>query len=211
MTQDFIAYARQYVPKFKIVFKDKSPFMKFLSVLFFFNKNFMDGYIATIGYTIYMPTETEYLEHQEGYLEVLTHEFVHMMDYKKYNLLFPLSYLFPQLLVIFSLFSLMAIHYSHAWLFCLLFLVFIMPFPAYFRMYWELRGCVMNAAFNYWRYGFQPEVTDYLDRFTDLGYYFMWPFKTNTKNRLRVALDKIKDNSILADKPYRVVSDFLKK
>lgn len=209
--QDFIAHAQQYVPKFKVAFKNESLLMKFLGVLLFFNKGFMTQYITTIGYTVYVPTEQQYKANPEMYLDVLTHEFVHMMDYKKYKLLFSLSYLTPQLLAVFSLLSLLAIHHSSAWLLSLLFLGFLAPLPSYFRMHWELRGYTMSAAFALWRYGYAPSPVDYLDRFTDSGYYFMWPLKKNMTDRLQSSFDKIKDNSILLDQPYRVVSDFLKK
>lgn len=210
-TQDFIKYAQQFVPKFNVAFKDKSLFMKILSYILFFNKDFMTRYITTIGYTVYIPTEEKYNANQEEYLEVLSHEFVHMMDYKKYGILFSISYLLPQLLAVFSLLSLMAIHHSSLWLICLAFLVFVSPLPAYFRMHWEFRGYTMSAAFNYWRYGYPLVPANYLDRFTDSGYYFMWPFKTDMINRLKASFGKINDGSILNDQPYKIVSDFLKR
>ena len=209
-TQDFITYAQQYVPKFKVAFKDKSLFMKLLSYVLFFNKEFMTRYITTIGYTVYVPTEAEYLANPENYLHILTHEFVHMMDYKKYNLLFSLSYMLPQSLAIFSLLSFVAIHYSLLWLLCLFFLVFAAPLPAYFRSHWELRGYTMSAAFDYWKYNSLATPDVYLDRFTDSGYYFMWPFKKNMTNRLQAQFDKVKDNSILTDQTFKIVHDYLK-
>lgn len=208
--QDFIKYAQQFVPKFRVGFKDKSKFMKFISYLLFFNKEFMTRYITTIGYTVYVPNETEYNANPDAYEHILTHEFVHMMDYKKYGLLFSLSYLLPQLLASLSLLSLIAIHHSSAWALFVLCLLFFAPLPAYFRSHWELRGYTMSAAFNYWKYNYLATPADYLDRFTGSGYYYMWPFKNNMSNRLQKMFDKIKDNSILSDQPFKIMSDFLK-
>lgn len=208
--QDFVTHAQKYVPKFKVAFKNKSLFMKLLSYVLFFNKEFMTRYITTIGYTVYVPTEEEYTANPDKYLHILTHEFVHMMDYKKFNLLFSLSYLLPQLLAVFSLLSFIAIHHSLLWLFSLSFLVFATPLPAFFRSHWELRGYTMSAAFDYWQSNYSHPPTDYLDRFTDSGYYFMWPFKKNMTNRLQAMFDKIKDGSILSDQPFKIVFDYLK-
>lgn len=208
--QEFVTYAQRYCPKFNIKFKDKSFLMKLLGYLLFFNKDFMTRYITTIGYTVYVPNEAEYNANPDVYDEILTHEFVHMMDYKKWNILFSASYLFPQLLSALSLLSFLAIGHSLLWLLCLLFLTFAAPLPAYFRMHWELRGYTMSAAYNKWVYNYTSTPSDYLDRFTESGYYFMWPFKANMTNRLQAMFNKIADNSILSDEPFRIVFDYLK-
>lgn len=209
--QDFITYAQRYCPKFNVKFKDKSLFMKLLSYLLFFNKEFMTNYITTIGYTVYVPNEADYIANPEKYNEILTHEFVHMMDYKKWNILFSISYLLPQFFTVFCLLSFLAIGHSLWWLLCLSFLIFAAPLPAYFRSYWELRGYTMSAAYNKLAYNYAPTPNDYLDRFTDSGYYFMWPFKKNMMNRLKSMFDKIDDGSIFNDEPYKIVNDYLKE
>jgi hypothetical protein len=208
--QSFIDYARTYVPKFKIAFKDQSFFMKLLGRILFFNKDFMTRFITTIGYTVYLPSTAYFEEDPDIYLNILTHEFVHMMDFKKFNLLFTLSYLLPQLLALPTiLLSLFAIHHSHYWLFSILGILFTAPLPAFFRSHWELRGYTMDAAFEYWSSGDLQSATIYLDRFLGSGYYFMWPFKKNMKNRFQKMLDKVKNNSILNDEPYKIVHSWV--
>lgn len=73
--------------EYKLVNKSQSKFMKLLSYLLFFNKDFMSGYITTVGRTIYAP---------RGFIDKITlaHELVHVADYNKYGILFYLSYLF---------------------------------------------------------------------------------------------------------------------
>lgn len=208
--QEFVTYAQKYCPKFNVKFKNQSLLMKILSYVLFFNKDFMSRYITTIGYTVYVPNEEDYKANPDMYDEILTHEFVHMMDYKKWNILFFASYLFPQCLSVLSLFSFLAIGHSLLWLLCLLFLVFVGPLPAYFRMHWELRGYTMSAAYNRWVYNYFSTPTDYLDRFTGSGYYFMWPFAKNMTRRLQVMFSKIEDKSILTDEPFKIVSAYLK-
>lgn len=209
-TQDFINYIQKYLPKFKLAFKDQSKFMKFLGKIMFFNKDFMTRYTTTIGYTVYVPSKEKYDADPDAYLDIITHEFVHMMDFKKWNILFTLSYLLPQLLSILAVLAFVAINHSHLWLISLAALIFAAPLPAFFRSHWELRGYIMNAAFQYWETGYDhvqpPEM--YLDRFLGSGYYFMWPFKKNMTKRFQNMLNKIMDNSILQDKPYRIVHDW---
>ncbi len=210
-TQNFIKYAQKYVPRLKVAFKDQSRFMKVLGALMFFNKSFMTRYTTTIGYTIYVPSKEDYDANPDAYLDILTHEFVHMIDFKKWNVLFSLSYLLPQLLAAFSVLSFLAINHSHYWLFSSLSLLFAAPIPAFFRSHWEMRGYVMNAAYNYWKNDYKnlEPATTYLDRFTSSGYFFMWPFKKNMTARLQNMLNKVEDNSILIDTPYRIVHDWI--
>jgi len=209
-TQDFINQMKRHVPKFDIAFKEDSKFMKFLGALLFFNKDFMTRYTTTIGYKVYLPSKEKYNNDPNAYLSIMVHEFVHAMDYKKYNILFKLTYLLPQLLVVAALLSLLAIWFSKLWLLSLLAVLLLAPLPAYFRSYWELRGYTMSAAFQHWesRYEYMPPVDLYLDRFTGSGYYFMWPFKGNMTKRLKKMYDKIYDNSILKDKTYSIVHDW---
>jgi len=207
--QEFVDYARQYIPKFKIAFKDKSKFMKLLSVILFFLPSFMTRYTTTIGYTVYFPSETNLDKNPEGNLRVLAHEFVHMMDYKKYNILFSLGYIFPHIFAVFSLFALMAISFSNLWLLSLLMLLLALPLPAYFRMYFELRGYTMSAAFNVWTGSNFPKEDWLLSIFAGSSYYFMWPFKDNMKKRMVVMFDRIKDDSILQDQTFKAVHDFI--
>jgi hypothetical protein len=73
-------------PKFVVVRKSQSKFMKFLAWLLFFNKTFMTGYHTTIGNTLYV---TDKFEGGHGYTKaaLLRHERVHLRQQKRYTFL----------------------------------------------------------------------------------------------------------------------------
>lgn len=90
---DYSAALKQEFPKFKIVEKETSGFMKFLN---FFAKLWMPTFQTTvttvIGTTVYMP---KLLIGTMGGYVVLRHEAIHMRDSKKWWLLQPISYFIP--------------------------------------------------------------------------------------------------------------------
>ena len=88
---------RQQFPKFKMVSKQNSLFMKFLNVLlkiisFGQLKNFM-RFTTTIGYTIYTSENWDHFS-EENKIELLRHERIHMYQLHKYGFLFFIMYLF---------------------------------------------------------------------------------------------------------------------
>jgi hypothetical protein len=87
-------------------------------------------------------------------------------------------------------------------------LVFAGPFPAYWRMKWELRGYAMSMAVNAWRHGgvLNGSVDGFLGIFTGADYYFMWPFRKGMKARLEDALNEIHNGGVLMwGAPYQHV------
>lgn len=97
--QAFEAEITKNLPTFKIAYKDQTWWMKVIN--FFsapFNPTFMTEFITTFGNTVYFPNQA-FLESQvDSSFIVLAHEFVHMMDSKKYPVLYQLSYALPQAL-----------------------------------------------------------------------------------------------------------------
>ena len=210
-TQDFITCAQSHLSKFEVGFKDQSLFMKILGAILFFNPRFMTGYATTIGYTVYLPSKSEFDADPEQYLRVLTHEFTHAMDYDKWGILLSLSYLLPQLLGFGALLAVLAIWLSHTWLYALLALVCFAPLPAFFRSHWELRGYTMSAAFEYWVSGTQPDPTAYVSKFAGPAYYYMWAFKNNMINRLQAMFNKILNDDLCFDPPYSIVHNWIQE
>jgi len=204
-----LSEVQKSIPKAQIKFKDKSMFMKFLGVLLFFNKSFMTRYTTTIGFTVYFPNEADATARDEAFANVFSHESVHMSDYKKWGVLFKLSYLLPQLLAVFALLSILAIWFSKLWLLNLLWLLMVAPIPAYFRSHWELRGYVMDLAYDHWKFNAEPDPSRYLNRFTTSGYYFMWPFSGHMKRRFEKMIAKMKSGNLFLDQPYKVVHDWI--
>ena len=135
---DLLKRMNTYFPKATIAYKDQSIFMKLLSILLFFNPDFMTTYTTTIGNTIYFPGEAYIKSHPISAEVVLLHEITHLYDKKRFSsILFTLSYLLPQILAPFILLLLFIL----SWKFVLpLFILFLVPLPAYFRTYFEKRA-----------------------------------------------------------------------
>jgi len=87
-------------PDFKTVSKPDSRLMRALSwflliVTFGTQKAFMSSYITTIGHTVYVPAGWD-LRPEEGRVEVMRHERVHMRQQRRYGrVLFTFLYLVP--------------------------------------------------------------------------------------------------------------------
>lgn len=204
-TKKFIRCAQSSIPKFNIKFKNKSPFMKFLGALLFFDKRFDKQCVTAIRYTIYIPTEKEYIEQQEKYLQILAYEFCHMLEYKKYNALFIFSYLFPYILIFLVLPSLIFLPY-HFYALLVCFPLFIVPM--YFRILLEIKGHTVKAAFNYWRYGAPLVASDYVDELIGSNYY-MWPMKKSIAKQFQFEFDKLKRHPMELDYPLLFLYIFM--
>jgi hypothetical protein len=194
----------------RIKYKSESWLMRFLSFILFFSKGFMTNYATTIGKTIYLPDKSK-TWNPNVTKALLAHEYVHVFDYDK-DKLFSIKYLFPQILVLFALLV------TPFTLFGLLFLCFILPFPAYWRKKYEVRGYTMTLiAWNdIWKR--QGKSDDYiailLDRmvirlnkhFTKSSYYWMWPF--GVEKELRKSIHTIRTGDIFTgDDTYQKVKD----
>lgn len=178
--QDVVQVAQEQFPDLQIAYKDQSTFMKILGTIMFFNKDFMNNYITTIGSTVYFPSENFIKNDPDDSAVVLMHELVHVYDSKKYtSVLFKLGYLFPQILSVISLFL-----FFVSWKIALpLVVFFLLPLPAPFRMYFEKRGYLVSAYADWQvakKLNVDPQMTIqeqfYVEQFKGSGYYFMWPF-----------------------------------
>lgn len=198
------------VPDFKVKFKDKSFFMKFLNFFVqIFNKRFMTNYTTVIGSTVYFPSEEVLLEHQDDYARTLAHELRHMKDRAALGTVpFFLVYLSPQIFAVLALLALGA--FWNLWfLFALLFLGLLAPIPAYGRKVIEMRGYEVSLAVHYWQNAQLPE--DYFDhitkQFDSMNYYGMWPFPAAVKHELKVRAVRIRTGEILKDPLFRQIHD----
>jgi len=183
----FLKHMRSSGYNIKIAFKNESFLMKVVGFLLFFNRRFMTSFISTLGHTVYFPSK-EWLEKNKHIAhKILAHEIVHIHDRdimnKKFGFItYSLLYLFPQILSLFSLLSFLAF-INFNWIFCLLFLIFLVPIPAPGRYYIEVSGYAMTMFFKslYVTYSggtYDPKrhATDLSQYFTNSDYYFMWPF-----------------------------------
>lgn len=168
-------------PNLQIKYKDESFFMKILGKIMFFNKSFMTDYVTTVGNTIYFPSKSFLARRPVSSLMILMHELVHVYDSKKFTSpLFSFLYLFPQILALLVL-PLFFIN----WQIALLFLLFLLPIPAYFRTYFEKRGYLIslyveNKLSKKLKFSINLDnaKNDSIKHFKNSDYYFMWPFKS---------------------------------
>lgn len=211
--QDLVQASQKYFPDLQIKYKDKSPLMKLLGKLLFFNKSFMTGYTTTIGSTVYYPSASYIKVRPISSSVVLLHELIHVYDAKRLTKpLFGALYLSPQILALLCLPL-----FWFSWpLALILMLFFLSPIPSYFRMYFERRA-YLTSLYCMYRLGqlkdFDPKLENQSKRFTEhfttSQYYFMWPFKDITQN-FNDAIVLIKDGKRPFEDPvFDILDDLL--
>jgi hypothetical protein len=85
-------------PSFKIRYKNESRLMRLLAVLAYpFNETFADGYITTLGSTVYFPSRADVEQDYYAAADTLAHEGVHIYDAQKHGIWFTLSYALNQI------------------------------------------------------------------------------------------------------------------
>lgn len=203
----------------QIRYKNESNLMKLLGFLLFFNKEFMTRYITTIGNTVYFPSEAFVIEHDLALRSVMAHEFYHIEDANRTGKLFwGFLWLMPLPLFLLSLLAILAV----VWPFMIWFLVclvFLLPWPAYWRKKYELGGYTMTLFMlneqmkehgvtlsnRRVELGETAEVID-KNQFRSSYYYFMWPF--GVKKELQSAIESILSGDILdTDEVFKFVLD----
>ena len=169
-------HIEKQIPGFRIEDKRKSPLMRLLSKLLFFNKTFSTGYVTTLYPKVYVPELPWREKDHVAAIATLAHEYVHLKDRKRMWLFFNFLYLFPQNLGTFALLG--AFGNSPLWYLCLLFLL---PIPSPTRAWLEFRGYRMTLAVwahflgSNWRYGrFVDSIVE--KQFSGSAYYWMFPF-----------------------------------
>jgi hypothetical protein len=164
----FIELVRAEVP-IRIRYKDESIFMR---IIFFFKKilnpRWLKQTTSTLGYTVYFPSRDFVAKHEDFALRVLAHETVHLLDSVRLSPpIFLIAYLFPQILSL-GVFLFPWLGYG-----ALFFLIFLLPLPAPFRYYFELRAFVITLLIH----PSQDKPIDlYIPYFFGWNYYVMFPF-----------------------------------
>lgn len=190
----FVSALKTKSPDFKIAFKNESLLMKILRYVLFFNPSFMNGYVTTIGSTIYFPSKVRFeLSPEFSTLMTLAHEYQHVKDAEKYGILFYLGYLFPLCLLPLAL---VTFFFFPWWISLIMCLVTLAPWPAPWRKYFEHRGYTMSLyVWNKLADENKMAVNDkirllsndakrYEKKFTSFDYYLMWPFGVNFDNQI---------------------------
>lgn len=198
-TDNFLKQIKVYCPDFELKGKDKSLFMRFLGALLFFNPKFMLSFTTTIGSKVYFPKSTALEDKPLSTCITLLHEIVHILDSKKYgSIVFSFLYLFPQILALLTIPALFVIGYWG-----LLFLLFLLPLPAYFRMKFERRAYLTEMYVLYQlskKIGFSIDLDIHQalikKNFNSSSYYWMWAFPldfTENCNKVKLGLRPFED------------------
>lgn len=203
----FVVHIQTLLPKYRIVRKKDSTLMKILNVLLFFVPNFMAHFTTTIGSTVYL-TDDLLEADSDLVIPILAHEAQHVYD-KPYMLF----YLFPQVLAVGALLSVLAIWFSNAWLWSLTLLALLAPLPAPGRMWIERRGYLASLACYNWLYSEAmafSAINVVVKQFTSKNYFFMWPFKQSLKKWFTKNLTLVTENPEAVGPVYAHVRSFIK-
>ena len=187
---------KEFEPKTRIRNKEDVWYHKILGKIL---PSEFSEYSTTTGYSIAMT------EKHRGHWGVLGHEGVHVLQSQRQTrLLHGILYLLPQLLVLGFILAPL-ITWSLSWWF-LLFLVFAVPIPAYFRMRKELEAYSASITFRLWRRSYVPEhyYKHYSVKFVEGHYWYMWPFRKYIEKKLREAVGRadVFDGEFLREQPY---------
>lgn len=84
----------------KVRLKSESHIMRFMNFFIkLWNKEFMEHYWTTMNETVYAPSSYDQHFDNASYdvniKSIIHHETIHILDYKKYGILFGLTYFFP--------------------------------------------------------------------------------------------------------------------
>ena len=175
--EDLEQHIEKHIPGFRIEDKRKSPLMRLLSKLLFFNKTFATGYVTTLYPKVYVPELPWREKDHVAAIATLAHEYVHLKDRKRMWLFFNFLYMFPQNRAAFALLG--AFGNTPLWYLCLLFLL---PIPSPTRAWLEFRGYRMTLAI--WALYLKDKlntgtfVNSIVEKnFVGSAYYWMFPFR----------------------------------
>lgn len=169
-------------------------------------------YVTTVGSIVYFPSRVYYETKPEQSLTTMAHEFVHVYDSQK-SKVFKLAYLFPQILVMLPILGLILMAWSttRPIAFSLLpGLLAIAPWPAPWRVEYELRGYGMTVAVMEWRKKTIPEggLSVIVDQFVGPAYYYMSRNRAYIQRNLEATRQQATQGALSKIKPYSVVYDF---
>ena len=171
--------SRNYFPEIQIKYKNESSLMILLGRIL--GDSFIKDVSTTVGNSVYLPSSNFTKIHAISSCIILLHELVHLYDQKQVGqIIFVLSYLFPQILFLFVPFLLFIISWK---IVVLVAILLLLPWPAIFRIHWEKRAYLSSIYVLYnlgKKLNFDPHLQSQKDifvkSFTGLSYYYMWIF-----------------------------------
>ncbi len=185
----FDATIRKFVPKWKVIAKADSKLHRAIGFVLQPLLPYMTRFWTTIGFTAAYPSE-------DNSWQVRPHEGRHGMQAKRWTRLgFGFLYLFPQTLM--PIFALLAFLFSSTQMFtifCVLAVGSLMPWPAPFRMWFELHAYQLSIMILAWE-GYSKEYVEeqvkYManELFAGPSYFFMWPGREYIMDKLMHAYE----------------------
>jgi hypothetical protein len=208
-------FVKSIIPGFQIKFKNRSLLMKLLGALLWpFNQKFMTGYVTTLKWSVYFPSEKSIQDNPENAVAILMHEFIHMWDRKQRGVWFSIEYLSPQIWAIVPFAGLAVFGVLlPLWIDCLLFgfgMLCLAPWPSPWRTEYEFRGFTVTLAYTQWTNGVMAssEEAEWIEQqFTGWHYYKMWPFPHTIVNKIDTIMEQIRANKL--GTPFSYVKNFL--
>lgn len=145
---------QKHIPGATIKYKNEAKGIEKLIFLIasIFNKRMMTNYVTVLGKGIWFPSKEDFESDPGRAFIVLSHEYVHLLDGKKWGILFNASYLFPQVLFPLSIFAVLSF-LNPIFLVFLVFIASLLPLPAKFREIWEMRANTMSMFMRIYKYG----------------------------------------------------------
>jgi len=178
---ELVSKAQTFFPNLQIKYKDQDVLMKVLGTLLFFNPDFKNKFITTIGDTIYWPSQQFVQDNPKAVSEIFIHECTHIYDEKRLgSARFKLGYLFPQILALPMLLLLFVL----TWKVVLpLVILCLLPLPAPFRAASERRAYFVSMRVGYQLYDWDPKAMgkSFASNFKNSSYYWMMPFGEEAK------------------------------
>lgn len=173
---ELVAWMQMHLPRFEVCYKNESRLQQWIGWLLRpINPTYMTEYTTIMFGKVYFPSREAIEEWGPSQVySTLRHEFVHLMDSKRFPIWFELSYLllFPTILTM--------------------------------RAYWEWRGYTQTLLVEYEQTGtISSQLVEHIiDRYVSGDYGWMFPFRKRLQRRMKKTCQQIYDGVIQGPYPY---------
>ena len=174
--EHLVAWIQQHLPGFAICYKDESRLQRLIGwFLWPINRVYMTRYTTVMFGKVYFPSR-KIVESwsKDSVYRILRHEFVHLMDAKRFPLWFEFSYLF------------------------------LFPAFWTFRAFWEMRGYTQDLILEYEDLGYISKATLQFihQRFIGSEYGWMWGTRGSAWRWLQKVKVQVEAGELTGPYPY---------
>ena len=165
---DLVAMMKHFIPGFEVKYKSEAWHQRLIGFLLrIINNQYMTSYVTAMFGKIWLPSNAIYWTASTRY-SIYRHEFIHLLDAKKWSFLMSFSYLV------------------------------LLPTVFTMRSFWELRGFVQNMITEYEQTGDITGATlDWIvSQFVTSKYFWMYPFRNKLRSKLETIKLEIKAGNI---------------